>query len=421
MQTPQKPAPQAARPSSKSQKPQTENQISAQSDNDAYLAASREGDQTPSKKNRKPRKKSNARKNGVQSDVGEVQEQDAYRNVSHSTRPKNTPAKAIKSDAYAGPTFHQSPAASALPMPSFFSKSVPNATMVDTVVESTDGTSESKQEQHTSLAEKRESTPLDWMFQAARQSRGTPNGTSPARLLSPMSGSPAPSPGPRKEEADFPFELDGVEDDKSTHPTPFSQRLAASRSPQSTSEGGQSLTDEERRAKTAALKKALMDSASPESSASPLKDDNPFNARNLPANNYFPPRHTSNPVTPTYQNGYNGGQNQYFQYMPTSPNRNPSVQSSYRPPSSNLRNVYEPAFSVPMSPPSTAPAERVSTARSPSQPQRQLNFGAIYGGTSGNSRPQSEGNPVRHNSKPSLEQGLDDLKKALNMEMLRRA
>lgn len=448
MLTPPKITPQGARRSSKQQKPRSE-QKAAQSDNDAYLIPPQEGDQTPSRKKRQPRKKSNARKNGVQSDVGEFQEHEPNHRptLPGPGKPKSTPSKAIKSDAYAGPTFHQSPDASALPMPSFFSKSVPNNAAISTIAETTDGSSDSREKTAHAIEEKRDPTPLDWMFDAARQAKGTPNGASPARMLSPLARSPAPSPGVRREEADFPFELEDPDQITPTYSTPFSQRLAASRTPHSTSEGGQPMTEEERKAKTAALKKALMNNASPGPSplGSPFRDDNPFNARNASPGNDFSPRNASNSAIPTYQNGYAGNHNnQYFQQVPPSPNRNLTggVQPNYtsRPPSSSLRNIYDPSSggaapmsppatvpqpagapprSISLSPPNTAPQTRISTARSPEQPRRPLNFEAIYGGSSGN-RPSSEGNASGHNSKPSLEQGLDDLKKALNLNFLGR-
>lgn len=411
MQTPQKNAPQSARRSTKQHGPKSEVQKSVQSDNDAYLISGQEGDQTPSRKNRKPRKKSNARKNGVQSDIGEVNEYHGQRHVSHADKHKHTPARAIKSDAYAGPTFHQSPAASALPPPSFLSRSMPNGGPIGTIAENADSSPDNKKQVAKELEEKRESTPLDWMFEAARQGANTPNALK-TQVVSP----PAESPASRKEESDFPFELEGTGDDKSVYSTPLSQRFAASRTPQSISVGGQPLSDAERKAKTDALKKAIFNSpgsGEPEPEYA-FNESNPFNAKNAPVNPPFPPHHTSNPATPTYTNNYGPGQNNYFQYGPNSPSRNYNYQQA-RPPSSNLRNVYDPGFGAPLSPPNTVQDQRISTARSP-QPARALNFGAIYGGSV--SRPQSEGNPAGHNSKPSLEQGLDDLKKALNMNLL---
>lgn len=412
MHTPEKNAPQSARRSSKQHaKLGTDNHQSVQSDNDAYLATPQEGDKTPSRKTRKARKQSNARRNGVQSDIGEFQEQENHL-AGHAGKLKNTPAKAIRSDAYAGPTFHQSPAASAIPMPSFMPRSLPNSSAVGTAAKSTDGSSDVKQPAVPQLEEKRETTPLDWMFHAARQARGTPNDASPARIVSPQNQSPAPSPGARKEETDFPFELDGTDDNTSAYSTPFNQRLAASKTPQSGAEDSQAMTEEERQAKTAALKKALMNNAQ---LGSPFNDNNPFNARNAPPGNVFPPRHASNPTTPAYHNGFAGGANNpYFpQYNSTSPSRSITTQATNRPPSSNLRNMYDPSSGVPSFSPPIA-EQRISTAKPSAPPQRQLNFGAIYG----QPRPASEGNPTGHNQKPSLERGLDDLRKVLNLTHL---
>lgn len=412
MHTPQKSQPQHHRASSKQQKiqPRPDVQRNVQSDNDAYQTFTQDGDQTPSRKNKKSRKRSNAKKSGAQSDVGEIGEPHIPRHHGQTQRVKATPVKDLQDQAYAGPTFHQSPAPSALPMPSFYSRSVPTDPPVGSIAETTDGTFDIKSEDKEEEGERRESTPLDFLFHAARQARGTPNGASPARLCS-QSGSPAPrSPAVRDGDTDFPFEFDGVDESRSTSSTPFSQRLAASKTPKSTSEGGVPLTDEERQAKTAALKKALMPSVNEEVKLGPaFNDNNPFNARNAPASS--PQRHTPSPSTPQQVNAYPTGPNpQYFQYGSNSPTRNFTPQTNSRAASSNLRHVYSPD-AVPMSPPSTVPDRRVPAAQSP-PPRRQLNFEAIYGA---GPRPQSEGNPTGHNPKPSLEQGLDDLRRALNM------
>lgn len=418
MQTPPKNnVPPSGRKSSRHHKSRNE-QSAAQSDNDTLLVPPQAGDQTPSKKNRKSRKASNARRNGVQSDIGEVVDYQAQRSAAQQDRTKKTPAKAI-SDAYAGPTFHQSPAASVLPMPSFLSKSVPNKA-INPTVEPADIPAKAHNEVGKELAEARETTPLDFLFDAARQARGTPNGASPARMLSPQSQSPVVTPSARREENDFPFEFEG-EEPKSVYSTPLNQRLAASRTPQSVSEGGRSLTEEERRAKTTALKKALLDPDDAQLGPA-FSDSNPFNARNV-STGTVPARHSSNPSTPN-ANGQYTSQNNYFPYgIQNSPTRNFATQASNRPPSSGLRNVYKPAEAATLSPPpTTMPDQRTSTARHPVlQPQRPAtNFGAIYGSPN-HTRPQSEGSQERHNSKPSLEQGLDDLRKALNMNFMGQA
>lgn len=415
MQTPQKLQHQRPRASSKQQKsiPRPDLQRNVQSDNDVYQSLTQDGDQTPSRKNKKTRKKSNAKKSGAQSDVGEIGDAHIPRHNNHIHRVKATPVKDLQDQAYAGPTFHQSPAPSALPMPSFYSRSVPNNPPASALVDSTDGAFDTKVKDKEELAEKRESTPLDFLFNAARQARTTPNGASPARLCS-QSGSPGPrSPAVRDGDTDFPFEFDSVDESRSKTSTPFTQRLAATKTPKSTSEGGVSLTDEERLAKTAALKKALMPAASTEPKLEPAFNDNPFNARNAPTPSSQ--RYSTSPSTPQQLNAYPAGPNpQYFPYGSSSPSRNFTPQTATRTASSNLRHVYSPG-AVPMSPPSTAPDRRFMAAQSP-PPQRQLNFEAIYGQGPG-PRPQSEGNPVGHNPKPSLEQGLDDLKKVLNMNL----
>ena len=91
-----------------------------------------------------------------------------------------TPKNATPSQAYAGPTFHASPAASALPMPRFFSKSVPSVektstlkNMMENETQETSSDPSPGSSPSTSLRESqkhhvREETPLDIFFQADR-------------------------------------------------------------------------------------------------------------------------------------------------------------------------------------------------------------------------------------------------------------
>ena len=105
-------------------------------------------------------------------------------------QPRATPMK----QAYAGPTFHASPAPSALPIPSFFSKSVPEAKKTDGLQarldqespgeksSSEDGQttpSKSAVSRVTAREANREASPLDFLFDAARQakSRGPASGS----------------------------------------------------------------------------------------------------------------------------------------------------------------------------------------------------------------------------------------------------
>ena len=115
---------------------------------------------------------------------------------SQTVRPQTLNAGYVSetpSKAYAGPTFHASPAASSLPMPKFFSKSVPNVDKTTSLknmmepdapeVVSTD--EESPSSGHAKLEgdrQAREESPLDIFFQADRQAKGRANANSTSHL-----------------------------------------------------------------------------------------------------------------------------------------------------------------------------------------------------------------------------------------------
>src|SRR2546423_968381 len=96
------------------------------------------------------------------------QQASPQRNTTHPSQRQGTPIK----QAYAGPTFHSSPAPSALPMPSFYSKSMPSIPSTkppDTVKESeaheaAETEAEDSRATLTGGPKKRESTPLDFLF-----------------------------------------------------------------------------------------------------------------------------------------------------------------------------------------------------------------------------------------------------------------
>jgi hypothetical protein len=92
--------------------------------------------------------------------------------VPSSTRPINTPSTA----AYAGPTFHASPAPSALPMPSFFSKSVPESPGMKGSRSLKEGSPSSNLSTPLLVAPpstqvQREESPLDIFFKADREEK----------------------------------------------------------------------------------------------------------------------------------------------------------------------------------------------------------------------------------------------------------
>lgn len=423
MSTPQQQAPKASRRSGRKTKGQsTPNgaQRAVMSDNEA----SRNHDQASG----------NERAAAHQGRRRSVAQNKAHNsgNVSDNPQSTRTQATPIK-QAYAGPTFHQSPAASALPIPSFYSRSVPAQAPNPIAEDPAESADVSPPGEGTPT--KRESTPLDFLFDAARQARGTPRGESPAARSgnqSIPSRSPAGrSPAPR-DDSMFPFELDGgsTPGEEGTPPlSTYKDRIASVKSARTTPDVA--LEEHERKAKSDALKKLLM-SQSPQKSPQALDPNNPFNAR-APQ-----PRPRSGPNTPS-SNSIQGGQpNQYF------PNTNDNTGKHYmlnnmpaRPPS-HLR--YE-AASDPepaelssdsaISPPRISTARRAANHTAPEQqnpyPQyagpppgvqpRQYPpmFNPYHGGPP--PVPTNAPNPPGHRSKPSAQQLEDDLRRVLNLNV----
>ncbi|KAH7321548.1 hypothetical protein BKA65DRAFT_528864 [Rhexocercosporidium sp. MPI-PUGE-AT-0058] len=173
-----------------------------------------------------------------------------------SSRPINTPSTA----AYAGSTFHASPAPSALPIPSFYSKSVPDSpgvkglkSLKGAALPATDSTPTRTTPSAAQL--QREESPLDLFFKADREERArsasstqalaVANGPFPPPLGSPRSSQtpPARSTQNRTRQGDsnrisssgmFAMELDGDRAPGSpfgpAFSTPYSERINAARS-----------------------------------------------------------------------------------------------------------------------------------------------------------------------------------------------
>ena len=278
---------------------------------------------------------------------------------------QGTPIK----QAYAGPTFHASPAPSALPMPSFYSKSMPSiaSTKIPDNVEESEShqvaevQAEDDAASQMGDAEKRESTPLDFLFEAARLARDTPRAESPASRSanlsasedSPIKRSAAPREGG---ETVFPFELDGTGPSVNSicpaFATPYKERISDLRSSSaSPSIPALTLDEDERRNKTEALKKMLMDNAhksaprSASASPYPPESSNPFNARapELRSSNanHHQTRHRSGPSTPVpYSNG--SDTHQHVSSRPlAAPGSRMNGSPVNRPASSHLRRQYQ--------------------------------------------------------------------------------
>lgn len=190
-----------------------------------------------------------------------------------------TPAKA----AYAGPTFHASPAASTLPLPSrFYSKSVPSDQPLSGLQSRLDAdTEKSSPRPYTAASEQesesdvpkpppREESPLDIFFNAQKAERSGNRNSSPlavgARAQPPSAASrrgPAARGTPQASKNMFMMELDGAGESSDAladiaSPVPFKDRMQAVRNNSSPGHiPTQRDFEADRHAKTMELKKLL--------------------------------------------------------------------------------------------------------------------------------------------------------------------
>ena len=363
--------------------------------------------------------------------------------LAYPSQRQGTPIK----QAYAGPTFHSSPAPSALPMPSFYSRSMPSTAPTKTpdIVEElgADKAAEVKPEDTTAVQTgetgKRESTPLDFLFEAARLARDTPRAESPANRSanlsapedSPLRRSPAPREGG---ETVFPFELDGngssIASIGPVFATPYKERMTALRSSNaSPSISSSALDEDERRNKTEALKQMLMNnaqsSAQRSSSASrhPSDPSNPFNARALDLRNPnaapHEKRHRSGPSTPVPSSNVSDT-HQYFASLPP-PGHGTRMNGSpmHRPASSHLRRQYrvqDHESPAELASDYNTSAPPISTARNAAKHTQ-----SPYQSSNNNSTglPRTSQNP-NHSSAHSAQQLEDDLRRVLKLNLTSR-
>lgn len=259
-----------------------------------------------------------------------------------TSQPTNTPAKDA---AYAGPTFHASPAPSALPMPSFFSKSYPESdltTTFETDSEENEPASETtpskpraarpqtqQQQQHhlpqpqpqSQPATQHKPSPIDFLFEAAKRARApdptsNPLSSPPAsRVRSPQTDSKAVNNTPGG--GMFAFEMGSPEYAQigpSFAPS-YQDRinaLRASSSPSHTqSQPALNNMEDQRRLKTEELKHLLLNPRpqKPPSSLSPPNEKHHYELRpNMNANvpHYATPmRTTSGPPATMSSHGHN--------------------------------------------------------------------------------------------------------------------
>ncbi|BDD61974.1 hypothetical protein MAP00_006981 [Monascus purpureus] len=203
----------------------------------------------------------------------------------------DSPSHMKNSPHYAGPTFHASPAPSALPIPSFFSKSVPESDSAPVLDMDSDvleagpdlENTPSKPKPRIPCVDGQKPTPLDFLFKAALEARNgkiqydseteTRNQSpAPISFSTPLSHRKPESP------AGGIFQLDMENPDICSPPTNYSiansykHRMDSLRSTSLPSRPVENLDENERKAKTEALKDLLLNPRPqrPSSSVSPL-------------------------------------------------------------------------------------------------------------------------------------------------------
>ena len=181
----------------------------------------------------------------------------------------------VKQMAYAGPTFHASPAPSSLPIPRFFSKSVPSAVSASGLQARLDASpsrappSPSPQSGVVTPV-RREESPLDLLFNAHRAEQTKHNNGTPKPSLLAYDSAPSVEPPQQMSGKDmFMLELDGGGDSSGVvDTTPFRERLDVARSNMRPSgSSAEALQDEKLRMEKSEALKLLLKVQSPSPAA----------------------------------------------------------------------------------------------------------------------------------------------------------
>lgn len=294
-------------------------------------------------------------------------------NHRHTTSQPNvaSPLQFKDSPHYAGPTFHASPAPSALPMPTFFSKSVPDSGL-STSLELENELDEESAPELTPSKPKAASTrvshdpsPLDFLFKAAIDARGKTQQSPEVASKNTLSSDEVKC-GQRPDTSAngiFSLELDGPERNTPTYLTPVSSykdKMNALTSGNNQHQAKTALDDAQRRVKTEELKHLLLNPRPqrPASASPQLKDPGHSYSYSVrqPVN---PAQHASSgPPTPVSFNGIIGQDTMMA---------SGKVNASKPPVQAAFQNHYQPAFRQTFSPyASPANAARTNNYRPPS-------------------------------------------------------
>ncbi|KAE8348947.1 hypothetical protein BDV28DRAFT_142347 [Aspergillus coremiiformis] len=224
-----------------------------------------------------PPKKKNGRSSKKPRDLSKASPAQRNGDRHTSSHSNNITTPQLKdSPHYAGPTFHASPAPSALPIPSFFSKSIADSDLPPTVEPGSDNydvepdyeTTPSKPWSRSQFHdEEPESTPLDFLFKAAVEARNSQSQHSPeanVKIRSPQTDSKTLSQRKLNGSINrtFPLEMESPKPRKShigpSFAASYKDRMDALRSASSSSSPRVELDEDQRRAKTEALKNLLL-------------------------------------------------------------------------------------------------------------------------------------------------------------------
>ena len=215
------------------------------------------------------------------------------------------PATPAKEQAYAGPTFHASPAPSSLPVPKFFSRSVPNVAAQPSLQARMEGERTPEKEPSPEpdiISPPRDAeSPLDMFFKADRAEKDKRR--SGSNLLSPEMAVRQPQTEPRNPfqqsgKSIFLREMDGEDENmpspKTIPPTnrPHPTERARS-SPGSVPQAGDD-SDDQRRASTQALKDLLFANVNNASTSSSTPPKTQPRAQSS-GGSTIPPRQTPSP------------------------------------------------------------------------------------------------------------------------------
>ncbi|KAF6223369.1 hypothetical protein HO133_000211 [Letharia lupina] len=353
------------------------------------------------------------------------------------SRPNETPVK-----AYAGPTFHASPAASSLPIPKFFSRSVPNVDKTSSLKsrmeqETVDTTSESDnspflENSHPThdlrAREDSQDSPLDIFFQADRDAKTKAQVRSPTGSNSLRSESQNDVRHHSRQPTDsslggmFPLEMDGAASETSDS-TNNNEQITPT--PKAMSEAD--YRDDQRKAQTLELKKLLFPPKPQRPASSTPRSGTPSQGLSSPSPGTTPPGGSPGLVPDaTSRDQQRHAALLALAQKQISGKGNHNVSAAQRPPSSKLWKE----ISVPSSPgvselpttPTQTRVQKTSTNINGHAQQQQNNSASPYSPFSSAFTPPAkspggfQSTPSRHSKDAkSIE---EDLRRILKLDVL---